>query len=136
MLVFAGDHGAAKAGVSAFPQEVTWRDRSSSPAGGAAINVFARQTASGCRWSMPVWRTRFGEQRAGLIDVKVAAGTADSSTTGDDRRQCAQAISRAPAWCSGWPQPAAMLVGFGEMGMGNTARRLAAHPLPDRPAAG
>src|SRR4029077_19121290 len=76
ILVCAGDHGAAKAGVSAYPQEVTWQMVENFLAGGAAINVLARQAAMSRVVADACVNHVFGA-REGLLDAKVAPGTAN-----------------------------------------------------------
>ena len=137
MLVFAGDHGAAKAGVSAYPQDVTWQMVENFLAGGAAINVFARQNGLGLAVVDAGVAHDFGGPRDGLIDLKVAAGTANyleepAMTTA----QCAQAIEQGAGVVLGLAAAGCNVVGFGEMGIGNTAAAsLITHCLTGTPLA-
>jgi nicotinate-nucleotide--dimethylbenzimidazole phosphoribosyltransferase len=122
MLVFAGDHGAAKVGVSAYPQDVTWQMVENFLAGGAAINVFCRQNGVGLSVVDVGVAHDFGGQREGLIDLKIAPGTAiyldGSAMTGV---QCAQAIEQGAGIVRGLAAAGCNVLGLGEMGIGNTA---------------
>ena len=121
MLVFAGDHGAARAGVSAFPQDVTWQMVENFLAGGAAINVFARQNGLNLTVIDAGVAHDFGP-RAGLIDAKVAPGTANYiEQPAMTAEQCAEAIARGAGLVSNLAANGCKIVGFGEMGIGNTA---------------
>ena len=121
MLVFAGDHGAAKAGVSAYPQDVTWQMVENFLAGGAAINVFTRT------YGLPLAVVDCGVahefgQREGLIDYKLGAGTenyleAPAMTVA----QCDQAIDNGVALVARYAEAGCNVIGLGEMGIGNTA---------------
>ncbi len=121
ILVFAGDHGVVAEGVSPFPQEVTYQMVLNFLAGGAAINVFARQNGIQLRIVDAGVKGEFPAQ-AGLIVAKVAPGTAsflqEPAMTQD---QCACAIRRGSELA--WEEIAAgsNVLGFGEMGIGNTS---------------
>ncbi|PKO36899.1 MAG: nicotinate-nucleotide--dimethylbenzimidazole phosphoribosyltransferase [Betaproteobacteria bacterium HGW-Betaproteobacteria-6] len=136
LLVFAGDHGAAKAGVSAYPQDVTWQMVENFLAGGAAINVFARQNGLHLAIIDAGVAHDFGK-RAGLINAKIASGTANYiEVPAMSAEQCAQAIARGAEISRNLAINGCNVVGFGEMGIGNTAAAsLITHCLTGLPLA-
>ena len=121
LLVCAGDHGAAKAGVSAYPQEVTWQMVENFLAGGAAINVLARQAGMALVVADAGVNHEFGP-REGLLDAKVAPGTANYlDGPAMSVQQCVTAIRNGAAVVGKMTAGGCNVVGLGEMGIGNTA---------------
>ena len=136
LLVFAGDHGAARAGVSAYPQEVTWQMVENFLAGGAAINVFARQNGLQLQVIDAGVAHDFGA-RDGLIDAKIAPGTHNylerAAMSVADRDT---ALARGAAIARDLAAQGCRVIGFGEMGIGNTAAAaLLTHQLTGTPLA-
>ncbi|HET6627017.1 MAG TPA: nicotinate-nucleotide--dimethylbenzimidazole phosphoribosyltransferase, partial [Nocardioidaceae bacterium] len=79
VAVFAGDHGVHAQGVSPWPQEVTTAMIENFRAGGAAVNVLARQAGA------DVYVVDMGvagklAPSAALFDHKIRAGTSDLAT--------------------------------------------------------
>jgi len=137
LVVFAGDHGAARAGISAFPQEVTWQMVENFLAGGAAINVFARANGLDLVIVDAGVAHDFGN-RAGLVDAKVAPGGTASYLDGAAMtpEQCALAMQRGAAIVDRIADDGCELIGYGEMGIGNTASAsLITHCLGGAPLA-
>ena len=118
MLVFAGDHGLAARGVSAFPSDVTWQMVENFLAGGAAVSVLARQHGLALTVVDAGVAHDFAP-RAGLIDRKVARGTADAlAGPAMSEAQCQQALAAGMAVVHELPGNAVLL---GEMGIGNSS---------------
>jgi nicotinate-nucleotide--dimethylbenzimidazole phosphoribosyltransferase len=133
ILVFAGDHGVVAEGISAFPQSVTWQMVENFLAGGAAINVFARQNDCALHVVDAGVNHDFGP-RQGLIDRKIGPGTANFATgPAMTAAQCSTALEAGMALARATP---GNVIGFGEMGIGNTTAAAALmHKLTGLPAA-
>jgi nicotinate-nucleotide--dimethylbenzimidazole phosphoribosyltransferase len=134
IVVFAADHGVAAEGVSAFPQAVTVQMVGNMLAGGAAINVFARQHGFALQ---VVDAGVAADLRAHpqLLQRKVAFGTrnlcVEPAMTQDEALTALHAGMQVVRDLSG------NVVAFGEMGIANTSAaalllaRLAGVPLID-----
>lgn len=131
--IFAGDHGIAAEGVSAFPQEVTGQMVANFCAGGAAANVIA------ARFDIPVTVVDCGMVSdpgacEGVVAKRLGPGTANCAMGPAMSRETARrAIDQGREYGAG-------LVGsiacFGEMGIANTsAASLLAHKLTQVPVA-
>ena len=118
IVVFAADHGIAAEGVSAYPQAVTVQMVGNMLAGGAAINVFARQHGfalqvvdAGVAAELPA--------HPQLQPRKMAPGTQNSCQEAAMSRTDAQA-----ALAAGMQVVAALpgnVLALGEMGIANTS---------------
>ena len=118
MVVFAADHGIAAEGVSAYPQAVTVQMVGNMLAGGAAINVFARQHGFALR-VVDAGVAADLAPHPQLLRRKIAQGTRNSRIEAAMTAAQAQAALRAGMdIVSKLP---GNVIAFGEMGIANTS---------------
>ena len=117
---FAGDHGVASEGVSAFPKEVTPQMVYNMLAGGAAINVFSRHVGADLKVVDMGVDADFGNA-AGLVQAKVARGTANiCAGPAMTEQQTVRALESGIALADQAAADGVTLLGTGEMGIANT----------------
>ena len=134
LTLFAGDHGIASEGVSAYPQAVTREMVLNFLRGGAAANVFASAVGASVR---VVDAGVAGDPilHPALLSHRIASGTRNcriEPAMTEVQRDHAVRTGRALA-----EDCAADVLCFGEMGIGNTsAAALIAHKILDLPLSG
>ncbi len=136
VLVFAGDHGLAQDGVSAYPTEVTYQMVLNFLAGGAAINIFSRQNGLQLVVCDVGVTGTFESGPSTLVKFKIRPGTRnmryEPAMSRDDTEA---AMDAGRILVDGVAHRGCTVVGFGEMGIGNTSsasllmHRLTGHPL-------
>jgi len=137
VCVFAGDHGVAAQGVSAFPQAVTAQMLANFVAGGAAVSVLAR--AQGVSLEVVNLGTAADPgPLPGVVDAHIAPMTADfTREPAMTPAQLAAALDAGRAAVQRATQAGAQLFIGGEMGIANTtaAAALACALLGEEPTA-
>lgn len=117
VVVFAGDHGVARTGVSAYPPEVTAQMVANIESGGAAINVLAEIADAGVRVIDVAVDSESGPERT----HKVRRSSGDITVTdalSDDEVSTALEVGRQLA--DEEVDAGADLLIAGDMGIGNT----------------
>jgi nicotinate-nucleotide--dimethylbenzimidazole phosphoribosyltransferase len=124
ILVFAGDHGIAKSGVSAFPQEVTYQMVLNFLKGGAAINVFTKQHNICLNVIDAGVIGDFSDYThyPNFYNRKIAKGTQNfANQIAMTEEECTKAIESGKEIAIEKTSPNCNVIGFGEMGIGNTS---------------
>jgi nicotinate-nucleotide--dimethylbenzimidazole phosphoribosyltransferase len=131
IVVAAADHGVAGEGVSAYPQEVTAQMVANFAAGGAAINVLARE--AGARLVVVDAGVAVPCEQPEVRALRFGPGTA-SITRGPamERSVAEAAVEAGSALAAELVRDGIGLIAVGEMGIGNStsASALAAALLP------
>ncbi len=121
IVVFAADHGIAKEGVSAYPQEVTFQMLMNFLQGGAAINVFSIQNKIALKVVDAGVNFDF-EPNENLINAKISKGTKsflqEKAMTETQLQQC---FEKGNEIVTNVYKSNCNIIGFGEMGIGNTS---------------
>ncbi len=120
IIVAAGDHGVAREGVSAYPQEVTGQMVANFASGGAAINVLAR--AAGARLVVVDAGVAVPLELDGVRSLRIGPGTA-SFVDGPamTREDALRAIDAGVALACELAGDGTNVLALGEMGIGNTS---------------
>ena len=118
ILVFAADHGVAAENVSAYPQAVTAQMVNNMLAGGAAVNVLARQHGFALQ-VVDAGVASTLDNHPALVSRKIAPGTANLC------REAAMTVAQMDAALQAGvdivrPLPG-NVIALGEMGIGNTS---------------
>lgn len=119
VVVFAGDHGVARSGVSAYPPEVTAQMVANIDAGGAAINALADVAGATVRVADLAVDADAASQRIGAHKVRRGSGdiaVRDALTDGET----IAAIAAGRAIADEEVDAGADLLVAGDMGIGNT----------------
>jgi nicotinate-nucleotide--dimethylbenzimidazole phosphoribosyltransferase len=120
IVIMAADHGVAAAGVSAYPQEVTAQMLLNFAAGGAAINVLARQ-ASARLVVVDMGVKQPLAPHPEIRSLRIGAGTQDfTQGPAMTREQALAAIEAGVRVATELAVGGVDLIGIGEMGIGNT----------------
>jgi nicotinate-nucleotide--dimethylbenzimidazole phosphoribosyltransferase len=124
-LVMAGDHGVVKEGISAYPQEVTAEMIKAFLAGGAGINVLARQIGAEIivvdMGIIPELDLSTLQESNQLIIRKVSNGTANLARgPAMSKAQAQHAILTGFQLAGDLIARGVQILGTGDMGIGNT----------------
>lgn len=122
IAVFAADHGITAEGVSAYPSDVTYQMVQNFRAGGAAINVFCRQNGLQLVVCDVGVRGVFEENTPNFVKFKVAHGTQNMrQQPAMTANETAAAMDAGRLVVDGLHHRGCNVIGFGEMGIGNTS---------------
>ncbi len=121
MLTVASDHQICEEGVSPCPVEITWQQCLNFMNGGGGIGLFCQEFGfdhyvvdAGVDYDFP--------PHDRLIEAKVRKGTRNFlHEPAMTMEECLQAIENGRRIVAGFHQQGSNVVGFGEMGIGNTS---------------